>query len=542
MGNNIVHYVNGNIITMEQNDSDTNSFAVMGGLFIDIDPSTQLKKFASNGAKVIDLCGQTVVPGFIDPHSHISIYAIRNKKEVNCSLQKNKTISDVIDTIATKVQSINIGEWIIGYGYDDTLIHEKRHLSKNDLDIVAPKNPVLVYHTSGHLYYVNSLALSVCGIDKHTPLLEKSTLAKEPDGELSGILNGVVEFELVGDHFPKPDKDEYLKCLPDAIKHYHQHGITSCHDAAIGVSGEQYEPIKAYLEMEKVGDLNLRIYANIIEKNYHDIIASGLLTGHGSDFLKLGSVKLIQDGAIQALSAALKQPYFNNADHCGELTQEQETLDKLIISYHDQGCQVAIHANGDRAIESALISFENAEIKTPKNGRNRHMIIHCQTVSDDQLVRMKKIGIWPNFFINHVYYWGDRHKSIFLGPERARRISPLKTSLDIGLSPAIHSDLPVTPVDPIFSIHTAVNRLTRQGKVLGPEQRISPIEALKAYTVNAAHLSFEENIKGSIKPGKLADFVILSDNPLTVASEKIKDIHVKATYVGGKEVYRRQSN
>ena len=164
------------------------------------------------------------------------------------------------------------------------------------------------------------------------------------------------------------------------------------------------------------------------------------------------------------------------------------------------------------------------------------MIIHCQTASDDHIRRMKKIGVVPSYFVNHVYYWGDRHVSIFLGPERARRIDPLNSSLKEGLLFTLHSDLPVTPVDPLFSIHTAVNRITRNGEVLGPEERISPLEALKTYTTHAAYCSFEEDVKGSIEVGKWADFTILSDNPLTVAPETIKDIRVEGTVVGGNVV------
>ena len=169
------------------------------------------------------------------------------------------------------------------------------------------------------------------------------------------------------------------------------------------------------------------------------------------------------------------------------------------------------------------------------------MIIHCQLASKDHIRRMNRIGIIPAFFVNHVYYWGDRHASIFLGPERARQIDPLATSLKEGLMFTLHSDLPVTPVDPLFSIHCAVNRLTKEGAVLGPEERISPLEALKGYTIHATHCSFEENNKGSIEKGKLADFAVLSGNPLKIEPERIKDIRVLRTIIGGKTVYEETS-
>jgi predicted amidohydrolase YtcJ len=262
----------------------------------------------------------------------------------------------------------------------------------------------------------------------------------------------------------------------------------------------------------------------------------GLGTGFGSDYLKIGSVKLWQDGSIQGLTGALMEPYHNRPDWKGEMIMTQETLNALVEKYHGEDLQMAVHANGDGAIESVIQAFERAD-KVHQNRNLRHMIIHCQMASQDHIGRMKKMGLIPSYFVNHVYYWGDRHKSIFIGPERARRISPLNASLKEGLRFTLHSDLPVTPVDPLFSMYCAVNRITREGEVLGPEERISALEALKTYTTHAAYCSFEEDLKGSIEAGKLADFTILSDNPLTVPPETIKDVRVEGTVVGGRIVF-----
>ena len=282
----------------------------------------------------------------------------------------------------------------------------------------------------------------------------------------------------------------------------------------------------------------MRVYLTIMYEHYDKLIDLGLGRGFGSDSLKLGCVKLFQDGSIQGLTAALAEDYYNQPGFKGDLIMPQETLNQLIDKYHRAGLQMAVHANGDRAIGSVLKAMEKAQESFPRSDF-RHMIIHCQTASDDHIHRMKRLGVVPNYFVNHVYYWGDRHLSTFLGPQRAGRIDPLGSSLRAGLEFVLHSDLPVTPLDPIFSIHTAVNRQTRQGEILGPEERIPVLEALKAYTVTAAKCSFEEHLKGSIEQGKLADFIVLTDNPMTCAPEKIKDIRVAATVVGGREVYGR---
>jgi predicted amidohydrolase YtcJ len=214
----------------------------------------------------------------------------------------------------------------------------------------------------------------------------------------------------------------------------------------------------------------------------------------------------------------------------------QTELDDLVNTHHRAGRQVAIHANGDRAIESCLNAFEKADHRYP--GKDlRHMIIHCQLATKEHIRRMKKIGVIPSYFINHIHYWGDRHISIFLGPQRAKTLSLLNTSLRAGLKFTLHSDLPVTPVAPLFAVHCAVNRTTKNGKVLGASERISPLAAMRACTSDAAYCSYEETSKGTITKGKLADFVILSENPIKVPPDKIKDIRVLETILGGKTVY-----
>jgi len=247
-------------------------------------------------------------------------------------------------------------------------------------------------------------------------------------------------------------------------------------------------------------------------------------------------LKLFQDGSIQAYTAALQEPYYTQAGISGELLIDQNELNHRVKTYNQEGLQIAIHANGDRAIESVLQAFEAADAHHPVRA-HRHMIVHSQLATSEQILRMKKLGVIPNFFVNHVYYWGDRHESLFLGPDRAKRIDPLNTARKHGVTFCLHSDLPVTPVNPLFSIHCAVNRVTRNGKVLGSRERIPADEGLKAYTTNAAFCSFEEHIKGAIAPGKLADFAVLSDNPLSVPSDNIKDIQVLRTYLGGNLVY-----
>jgi predicted amidohydrolase YtcJ len=260
------------------------------------------------------------------------------------------------------------------------------------------------------------------------------------------------------------------------------------------------------------------------------------------DQVRISGVKMFHDGSLQGLTGYLTAPYHTQPEgksgYTGYPARPRERLAAMVLQYHRAGYQVAVHGNGDAAIDEILFAFREAQEKAPR-GDARHRIEHCQTPREDQLAAMKELGITPSFFVGHVYYWGDRHRDIFLGPERAERISPLASALARDIRFTIHNDTPVTPVDPLLLVWCSVNRLTREGKVLGAEQRIGVFEALRAVTIDAAWQNFEEKTKGSIEPGKLADFVVLAENPLTVSPEKLKDVQILETIVGGKTVFSR---
>ncbi len=528
-------YVNAKVITMEPESPEAEAFLVSQGRFAMVGREDSVRSQAPEDVETVDLEGKTVLPGFIETHNHLSFYAL-TLVMADCSPRSNACIGDVQDKIRDMAQSAGPGQWVVGWGYDDTMIQENRHLHFRDLDAVAPDNPVFIQHASGHLSYTNSAALKLGNITGDTPQPEGGTIHKDENGEPTGLLMEPAAQLQVAAHLPKPEVDEFKALFPEAIAHYSREGVTSTHDGAVGMSGQGRGTIQAFRELEDENRLNIRVYLTTIYHLYDQLIELGLGTGFGSDLLKVGSVKLFQDGSIQGLTAALLEDYYQKPGFRGELIMPQSELDALVEKYQNEGLQIAIHANGNAAIESVILAMEKAQAKYPLDDL-RHMIIHCQTATDDQIKRMKNLNIIPSYFPGHVYYWGDRHKALFLGPERAARIDPLGSSVKAGLRFTLHADTPVTPVSPLFSIHCAVNRLTRNGEVLGPEECISPYDALKTFTTDAAYCSFEENLKGSIRLGKLADFVVLSENPLEVAPETIKDIQVLQTVVGGDRVY-----
>lgn len=528
-------FFNGHVITMDPSHPEAKSFGLFGNRFCVVGSDSDVAEWAGAETQVTDLHGRTVLPGLIESHNHASVYAM-NLLKADCSTPPNRSISDVLARIAEKARSAGPGEWIQGHGYDDTLIAEKRHLTRTDLDAIAPDHPVQILHVSAHFSYANSRALELAGIGPNTPQPEGGHIDQDERGIPTGLLMEAGAMDLLRRCVPLYTTDQLKDVFLKAFDYFHQFGVTSIHDAGIGYFRHGSRVIRAYQELERENRLTLRVHLTIIEELFRQLADLGFRTGFGSELLKVGSVKAFQDGSIQGLTGALSEPYHTRPELTGDLLISQDVLDAFVDRYHADGFQIALHANGDRAIESVLQAFEKAFRHHPTSDR-RHMIIHCQTASDDHIRRMKRVGIIPNYFVNHVYYWGDRHEAIFLGPKRAARLDPLKSSLQNDLAFCLHSDLPVTPVDPFFSIHTAVNRTTRDGKVLGPDERIPVLEAIKAYTSTAAYVSFGEHEKGSIAAGKLADFVVLSGNPLTEPAERIKDIHPLQTFLGGEIVY-----
>jgi len=528
-------FVQADVVTMDPERPSAQAIAVSGDRFGAVGSEEEVRLRVGGGTMIVNLAGSTVVPGFIESHSHPSLYAM-TLLQADCRTPPNRTIEEVKGRLKAMANTRCHGRWVRGWGYDDTLIAERRHLDRWDLDEAAPGNPVLVSHVSGHLAYVNSLALEMAGIGPESPQPPNGKIDTDGRGIPTGLLKEYGAQELVLRHVPPYTVPQLKKALQRTMKMYHRAGITSSQDAAVGYFREGRQVLQAYGELLAEGRLDLRIYPNLVEELYREILELRPGPRFDSERLRLGSVKLFQDGSIQALTAALEEPYWNAPESRGSLLLAQEVLDELVEHYHNRGIQVAVHANGDHAIDSTLQALERAQRLHPRTD-SRHLIIHCQLATRDQIRRMRELGVIPSYFVNHVYYWGDRHVALFLGPERAARIDPLGTSVEEGLMFTLHSDLPVTPVDPLFSVDCAVNRQTRDGMVLGPEERISPLEALKAYTIHGAYCTFEEHWKGSIQAGKLADFAVLSENPLKVPPDRIKEIKVLRTVLGGRTVY-----
>ncbi|WP_035269994.1 amidohydrolase [Desulfitibacter alkalitolerans] len=535
-------FINGNIITLDSMKPTAEAIAVKKGRIVKIGSNSHITSLIQTATNVIDLKGKTLIPGFIESHTHLIMYG-DTLSQINCRTPPNKSISNILEKIKEETAKKPPGEWIKGWGYDDTLLEEKRHPNRWDLDMVSPNHPVYITHVSGHLAVVNSYALRLARIDKSTSdpvggIIYRTEGSQEPNG----ILAEPPAMDKVTKLMPKATVQSLKKAISIANDKYLSVGVTSIHEAGVGLFFGRNE-LTAYIEasMESILKLHayLMIYYSLFEEMIDNVSGNlGISTGSEFGKIKIGSIKTLQDGSIQGITAALQQPYYCDPNYMGGLILSQDKLEQIVEAAYSKGFQLSVHGNGDACIESILQAYEKV-LGENKKSNHRFRIEHCQTVTNKQLDRIKKMGITISFFPVHTYYWGDRHKNIFLGPERAERIDPLKSALDRGILFGMHNDCPITEINPLMSIYSAVNRLTKDGHVLGEHERISVEQALKAMTINSAYLAFEENLKGTLTPGKLADMVVLDQNPLTVHPEKLNRIQVEMTVVEGEIVFRR---
>ncbi len=535
-------YVNGTIVTMNAAQPQAEAVAVFGERIVAVGDGREIRAMAGPRTRVVDLQGRTMLPGLYDAHSHFVHGATAGMYMVNLNsppIGRIRTMEEIVAALRERAGQTPAGQWVVGINYDDTLLAEKRHPTRADLDRVSGEHPVFVLHISGHLAAASSLALARAGLTKETPQPSGGAYRRDAGGELNGVIEEHLQpfMPFLVNYTPA----QMLAALKWNATEYLRRGVTT--SVIANGNKAQFQLLQAAAAQ---GALPLRFIT--MDSRESDAAptaaeAGGMLSGFGNDRLKLGAIKIVGDGSIQGYTGYLSQPYHTpfegRADYRAYPRIRREELAAMVKKLHRAGYQIAIHGNGDAEIDDILFAYREAQREFPRADA-RHRIEHSQMAREDQLDAMKELGITPSFFVSHTYYWGDRHRDIFMGPERAMRMSPLRSALDRGLRMTIHCDTPVTPIDPLLAVWAAVNRVSTGGRVIGAAQRVTPLEALRMVTIDAAWQNFEEKIKGSIEPGKLADFVILAENPLTVAPAAIRNIAILETIVGGRSVYSAQ--
>lgn len=525
-------FLNGNIITMEDEAPRAEAVAVRDGRIAWVGRSDEARNLVESKTRVIDLQGKTLIPGFIDAHNHMLMFG---KNLLNIDLQDPsiRQMDDILALVAGRAGKYPAGKWIEGWGYDDTKLREKRHPDRRDLDRAAPDHPVFLMRTDGHTAAVNSRALQLAGITRTTPDPEGGEIDREPGtGEPTGILRETAK-KIVMDIIPPGTREELSRVLGAASRRYVREGITSVGEAGVGFMIEGPLEMQAWQAARDSGELHVRAYLMILTMP-DTWYATGIKTGLGDEMLRIGPRKMFLDGGIGGRTAAMKAPYIGEPAVSGIIYTDEDTLASNIEKAHVNGWQVACHAIGDRAVETLVNAYERVLAKHPREG-HRHRIEHCGILDRAMIQRIKRLGIIPVPQANFFYYLGDSFLAN-LGEERIRWTYPLKSFLDAGLPAALSSDRPVCPGRPLGGVQSAVIRRTTGGTIIAPEERVSAYEALKMYTINAAHASFEEKIKGSIRSGKLADLVVLDRDPLEVPTDEIASLEVRMTMVGGRVV------
>ena len=518
---------NANVITVNPNSPKAEAIAILGEKVIAIGENDQILKLANSNTKKINIAGKTVVPGFIDAHSHPASSGLSHLRNVDIDLRSIEEIKKAIHERAKKTPP---GEWILGFKYDDTKIKEGRLINRYDLDEAAPNHPVRIKHRGGHSTYVNSTALNLMGYDRSTPDPKGGKIGRDgKTGELTGQLletAGHPLSNLIPNTFTEKDHQEGVRLITKMMT---KSGVTSVTEA-YGSSTS----LKAYQDAYSADELSMRIYSMISYREIDKFIDAGIKTGFGDEWLRIGGMKITIDGSISERTARLSKPYIGRPNDYGILVMEEEEVYKYAYKAHTNGWQIGVHANGDVGIDKTLSIYERLQKEYPRIDP-RFRLEHCTVINDDLVRRIKRLNAIPNPFSTYVYFHGEKMKQY--GKERLENMFAVRSFLDAGIKVTQTSDYPPGPFEPMMAIQSSVTRTDINGEVWGPSQKITVEEAIKVGTIHGAHASYEESIKGSLESGKLADLVVLEKDPRKVDPMEIVDIPIQRTMVGGKWKY-----
>lgn len=538
---------NANILTMSfKNGHDemsiANAVAVKDGRIIALtdDISEYPENWVGQNTQISDLNGLTLMPGFVQSHAHFNLIVLK-KMTVNLAPPPDGGVANLTtlkNALSTAAQKIPAGYPIMGIGYDDTVMEEKRHPTRDDLDAVSTEHPIIIMHISFHIAVMNSKALEMAGIDAETPDPEGGHIQREPN---SNRPNGVLEeaaINVIGKMLPQPSPQQVFKTYDVVVQDLLALGYTTIVEHASDSAMEK--GFEAYFASRDV-PVDMIAYRRVLPDTEPLASQMANMTREDINGFKLGGIKILLDGSIQGYTGHLSQPYHvtpasKDVSYRGYPHLPPEKFNNMLMQAYADDIPLLVHTNGDAAIDVLLDGLEKANTAYPDNSL-RPVSIHAQTMRQDQLDRAKELSLIPSFFVDHVYFWGDRHRDIFLGPERAAKISPVGSAEDRHLIYTIHDDAPVVSADPFRTLWVAVARLTSSGEKLGADEAITRQQALKALTINSAYQHYIEPHKGSIEVGKKADMIILDGNPLTVAEAELRHIKVLETVKDGETVY-----
>jgi len=536
-------FLGGPIVTVNAKNEEVQALAVQNGKIVAVGKEAEVKKkWIDKDTKVIDLHGQTLMPGFVEPHVHIVLTSMVEGLWLDLS---NFTLPyDTIDTLSQKLKaqlkSVPAGGWLAGFGVDPSRTTPfMAELNADTLDKVSTEVPIFIINQSGHIGYVNHKAMELAGVTDQTPNPPGGGIyVKDAQGKLTGKLIEPPSYLPFQAKMPPPTEGELVQAMKKTTSKMAATGITTSAEISLGANLGLDNETRLFKSLTANEGLPLRVRAYL----YGPAIPKGfdaIKPNDGDDRLRFIGVKFLSDGSTQGLTAALNEPYIYpvGTTQRGDLDYKDEEIFDLMKPFFDQGWQISIHANGSRAIEQTLNNYEKLLAGNVHPETRRLRIEHFTINTSEQVKKAKQLGVVPGFTIGHVDYWGEAFHDHIVGAERANRIDPSASFKKAGARFAYHSDSPVSPYGPLRYISEGAARVWQlpPQKILGPEERVSVDDAIRAVTINAAYQLMADDKIGSLEVGKLADFVILDKNPRKTAAEQIANIQVKETWVGGKK-------
>ena len=525
---------NANVRSINADNARYEAIAVRDGRFAAVGTNLEIMNLNAPGVRVLDAGGRTIVPGFNDAHCHLLSLRGKQLLQIDCSPAKVKNIGDIIRLLKNEAAKTPPGEWVLGGSYDYSKLEEMRHPTAAELDLVSDRHPVHLRSQTCHCGVVNTAAFKIAGITGDTPDPDGGEFVRDENGRLTGLCLEEAHFKFVtgmgreGSFVPPYRVSELERAVEIACREASAFGITSAGDGLVGPP-----EIEAFQSALGSGKLNCRVYMNVLENYLPRMKALGLKTGFGSSMLRFGAIKSFVDGAIAAHTAWLGDEYIGRPGYYGIPTKSAEATEALVLDAHRSGCQMEIHANGDRAIDMVLTAIEKAQKILPGQSL-RHRIAHCTVVNDSLISRIKAAGVIPLPFTTYVWEHGEK---MHVYGKRIDKMFAHRSFLDAGIAVAASSDNPCGMQDVMTAIQAMVTRTSSEGLEIGPAQKVSVEEALRIYTSGGAYSSFEENEKGSIEPGKLADFVVLDRDPVESDPFSIREIKICETWLGGRRVF-----
>ena len=513
--------------------------AIRDGRIAATGTSTEIAAMAGPDTTRIDLGGRFAMPGLYDAHLHLLPLGVW-MAHVDLRPSVVPTLDGLLQALRDRAAVTPKGDWVLGRGFNHFLLDVKRFPHRDELDAACPDHPVYIVRTDGHSAVANSRALELAGITKDTPSPEGGLIERDGSGRLTGMLAETGR-EAVIAALPGHTLDELVEGIERGGRLLLSHGITSCMEAAIGLL-DGWNEMLAYRRAHAEGRLPVRTYGCVMGDKTRSILpeamAEGLVTGQGDEMFRIGPVKIFTDGSAGSKTAAMTWDYKDDPGNKGLLCiPDQAELDAMVRQAHDAGWQMGIHAIGDAAIEQVLDAIEAAQAATPASDR-RHRIEHCGWLRPDQMDRLVRLGVLPVAQASFLYWFGDNYATV-IDEDRIAASHPFRTWVERGLNPSASTDSPVTEVDPRPVIYNMVTRRTQNGAEYGPEQRLTIEETLHAYTVGSAHASHEEDVKGRLVPGQLADIAVFDRDLLTVDPAEIIDANCELTIRGGEVVFDR---